>query len=234
MNIFDEVKNRLTMREVIENYGFEPDKAGFICCPFHAEDTPSCKIRESSFHCYGCDAKGGIIEFVMMLKGYDRPIDAAKELAMIANISIDADTWKPSKPMPPTAETVTANQMRKYLKSWQDSTFRTLREIRDELDGILATYTPGNEDQRFQAALATRTEIILILEELAAPTESELITIYETKGRDINEFIAKRRRALQSSRELKAGYSNSASKSADAGTGTSSRNKAEETAAANH
>ena len=43
------IKDRLTMCEVLLHYGYEPNRAKFICCPFHNEKTPSMKIYEKDF-----------------------------------------------------------------------------------------------------------------------------------------------------------------------------------------
>ena len=45
-NVVQTIKDRLTMCEVLERYGYEPNNRGFICCPFHLEKTPSMKIFE--------------------------------------------------------------------------------------------------------------------------------------------------------------------------------------------
>ena len=47
------IKDRLTMREVLLHYGYEPNRAKFICCPFHNERTPSMKIYEQEICMYG-------------------------------------------------------------------------------------------------------------------------------------------------------------------------------------
>ena len=61
------IKDRLTMREVFEQYGYTADRKGFICCPFHEEKTPSMRIYEKDYHCYGCQEHGDIITFVQKL-----------------------------------------------------------------------------------------------------------------------------------------------------------------------
>lgn len=61
------IKDRLTMREVLERYGYEPNKKRFICCPFHLEKTPSMKIFEKDYHCFGCGEHGDTITFVQKL-----------------------------------------------------------------------------------------------------------------------------------------------------------------------
>lgn len=67
MNIASEIRERLTMREVVEFYGFEVNRGGYINCPFHSENTPSLKIYPGNrgFHCFGCSAHGDVITFVM-------------------------------------------------------------------------------------------------------------------------------------------------------------------------
>ncbi len=58
------VKTRYTMPEILERLGIEKNRTGFICCPFHNEDTASCKIYEYSFYCFGCGVGGDVIDFI--------------------------------------------------------------------------------------------------------------------------------------------------------------------------
>ena len=52
-------------------YGFIPNRAGFIPCPFHTGDkTPSLKVYNEvgrGFHCHACGAGNSVIDFVMKL-----------------------------------------------------------------------------------------------------------------------------------------------------------------------
>ena len=66
-NVVQTIKDRLTMREVLERYGYEPNRVGFVCCPFHLEKTPSMKIFEKDYHCFGCGEHGDVITFVQKL-----------------------------------------------------------------------------------------------------------------------------------------------------------------------
>lgn len=70
MGLAEEIKDRLTMREVAEFYGFQVNRSGFIKCPLHSGDhTASLKIYDggSGWHCFGCGAGGSVIDFVMRL-----------------------------------------------------------------------------------------------------------------------------------------------------------------------
>lgn len=61
------IKERLTMREVLSRYGYNANNKGFMCCPFHSEKTPSMKVFEKDYHCFGCGEHGDIISFVQKL-----------------------------------------------------------------------------------------------------------------------------------------------------------------------
>lgn len=73
------IKDRLTMREVLLHYGYESNRANFICCPFHNEKTPSMKIYKQDYHCFGCNQHGDVISFVQKLFGLSFP-DTLKKI----------------------------------------------------------------------------------------------------------------------------------------------------------
>lgn len=54
----------IKLPEVFKFYGYEVNRSGFCCCPFHLEDSPSCKVNDYQFHCFGCDARGNAISFM--------------------------------------------------------------------------------------------------------------------------------------------------------------------------
>ena len=69
----DRIKAALDIEKVVSFYGYEPNRQGFLSCPFHSEKTASCKIypKSNSFYCFGCGAGGDIIDFVRLLYGLD-------------------------------------------------------------------------------------------------------------------------------------------------------------------
>ena len=50
----------------------QPLVDGKICCPFHADSTPSLHVYPDHFHCFGCDAHGDHIDWLMMVEGKSR------------------------------------------------------------------------------------------------------------------------------------------------------------------
>lgn len=71
MQYYEEIKARLTMPEVIQRYHTFPNRAHFVCCPFHIEKTPSMKISKDGYYCFGCGKHGNIFGFVMEMFNLD-------------------------------------------------------------------------------------------------------------------------------------------------------------------
>ena len=44
------------VKEAAEYYGLEVNRGNMVCCPFHADRTPSMKLNEDYFYCFGCEA----------------------------------------------------------------------------------------------------------------------------------------------------------------------------------
>lgn len=58
------------MADIVQRYGFQPNRAGFIHCPFHNGDRDaSLKIYTDSWRCFGCNAHGDQIDFAMHMDG---------------------------------------------------------------------------------------------------------------------------------------------------------------------
>jgi DNA primase len=82
---FAELKARAQFGPVLERYNVEFTRKGsdklVVRCPFHDDRTPSLKIEPyrgtPRFHCFGCKAKGDIIDFVKRIAGIRSPEAAA-------------------------------------------------------------------------------------------------------------------------------------------------------------
>ena len=71
MDYASEIKNRISMPEMMLHYGFDVDRAGFCCCPLHGEKTGSFKAYPGNrgFACFGCGSHGSVIDFVIQYFG---------------------------------------------------------------------------------------------------------------------------------------------------------------------
>lgn len=88
MNLFESVKAAVTVRQAVEHYGLEVKHGNMVCCPFHNDRTPSMKLNEDYFYCFGCGATGDMIDLVAGLFNMSS-YDAAKKLAY--DFGIDPD-----------------------------------------------------------------------------------------------------------------------------------------------
>lgn len=93
IDVFEETKARLTMQDVAQHYGFTPNRAGFIKCPFHAGDrTASMKIYPGrrGFHCFACNCGGSVIDFAARLFNLS-PLGAVRQLDRDFSLGLPID-----------------------------------------------------------------------------------------------------------------------------------------------
>lgn len=80
MSLYQKIKSALTVWQVGEMYGMEPDRHGMVCCPFHSDNHPSMKLNGSYYYCFGCGANGDAIDLTTKLFDLN-PRQAAEKLA---------------------------------------------------------------------------------------------------------------------------------------------------------
>lgn len=90
-NFIDELIQKSDILDVVSKY-VALKKSGstyFGLCPFHNEKTPSFSVspEKQLYHCFGCGAGGGIINFVMRAEGLDF-IDSVRYLADLYGMQV--------------------------------------------------------------------------------------------------------------------------------------------------
>ena len=88
MGLFTQIKMAVSVKEAAEYYGLGVNRGSMVCCPFHNDRTPSMKLNEDYFYCFGCGAHGDVIDLVARLFNLSS-YDAAKKLAY--DFGIDPD-----------------------------------------------------------------------------------------------------------------------------------------------
>lgn len=76
------VKESVRLSDVLALYHLQPNRAGFLHCPFHSGDrSPSLKVylQQNTWHCFGCGKSGTVIDFVMEMERCSF-LDALKKL----------------------------------------------------------------------------------------------------------------------------------------------------------
>ena len=102
MTMYENIKTAISVKQAAEHYGLKARRNGMACCPFHHDRHPSLKLNEDYFFCFGCGAKGDVIDLVARLfdlSGYE----AAQKLAADFGISTEPGqavraSYKPKRP----------------------------------------------------------------------------------------------------------------------------------------
>ena len=79
-SVFEVVKGAVPVRVAAEKYGLEVNFASMVRCPFHEDRTPSMKLYEDHYFCFGCRKHGDVIDLAAELFAIP-PYDAACKLA---------------------------------------------------------------------------------------------------------------------------------------------------------
>lgn len=90
---FKAVREAARFEQVLEHYGVEVEKKGseyVASCPFHEESKPSFRmnVEKQVFHCFGCGAKGNVLDFIAKKEGCSIK-DAALSLGGTLGIQVD-------------------------------------------------------------------------------------------------------------------------------------------------
>lgn len=89
---YDEVKQRVGMRQAAAFYGYPVDRQGRCLCPFHNDQRPSMKVypHDKGYYCFSCGSGGDVVRFVGQLYGISNE-QAALKLIEDFNIPIKTE-----------------------------------------------------------------------------------------------------------------------------------------------
>ena len=64
MNLFETVKASVSVPEAARAYGLTVTRHNMARCLFHDDRHPSLKLNPDFYYCFGCGAKGDVIDLV--------------------------------------------------------------------------------------------------------------------------------------------------------------------------
>ena len=133
-NVFETVKQSITIREAAERYGIEVGRNSMACCPFHDDKNPSMKLNKDYFYCFGCGATGDVIGLTARLYNLS-PKEAAEKLAQDFGLIYDSQA-------PPRRNYVRQKTEAQKFKESRDHAFRILADYFHLLRKWETNYTP--------------------------------------------------------------------------------------------
>ena len=171
-NVFETVKQSVTVREAAERYGIEVKRGGMACCPFHDDKNPSMKLNEEYFYCFGCGATGDVIDLTARLYNLS-PKEAAEKLAQDFGLIYDSQA-------PPRRRYVRQKTEAQKFQENRDHAFRVLADYFHLLRKWEAGYTPKTPEEpmhpRFLEAVQQKDYIGYLLDSFLedSPEEQKL------------------------------------------------------------
>ena len=158
MNIFETIKAAVPVRQAAEHYGLKVSRYGMACCPFHNDRHPSLKLNEDYFFCFGCGAKGDVINFVARLFDLSS-YEAAQKLA--SDFGLD--------PKPPTAAALPKPKHPCIRQFREDEMmcFRVLTDYLHLLEDWKVRYAPKTPDDALDDRFVEACQMLDYIEYLA-------------------------------------------------------------------
>ena len=195
MTIYETIKAAVPVRQAAEHYGVKVNRSGMACCPFHNDRHPSLKLNEDYFYCFGCGAKGDVIDFVAKLFDLSS-YEAAQGLAADFGISSQPGQFMaaPQKPKHPCIRQFREDEM---------LCFRVLTDYLHLLEDWKVRYAPQTPDDalddRFVEALQMHCHIEYMADVLTVGNLEERVAVVDELMKDgkiafLKEYTARKKK----------------------------------------
>lgn len=178
MTMYEKIKRAVSVPEAAKSYGLTVGKNGMAKCPFHEDHTPSLKLNEDYYYCFGCGECGDVIDFTANLFGISN-WSAAKKLDMDFGLG----AYEPSMEQPRT-DKAAAEKAISDLAVYRNNLMlciRTLASYEEVLWDWQTEYAPSSPeepiDDRFVEACQLLPVVCYLLDHLTVAPFEEQSTI---------------------------------------------------------
>ena len=203
MDIFNDVKSRVSAKTVSESYGLKIGRNGMACCPFHNDKHPSMKIDDRHYYCFGCGSHGDAIGYVAQMYGISQ-YDAAIRINEDFHLGIDLG-HNPSKEERISIQKRLANakkvaDIQNRFRKWR---LRTISELL-ECENLIEKSEKAIMNESPHVVFLTNGFVYMMhvksiigywLDILCMGTEDEAKEFFLTDGKEVNRIVANIRRA---------------------------------------
>ena len=193
MNIFQEMKERVTARQVAERYGLKVSRNGMTRCPFHNDKHPSMKI-DQNYYCFACGAKGDAVNYVAVLFGLSQ-FEAAKKINNDFSLGISIENTgirrkqnsgvREKEKIPTKEERIQFVQ--KKIGGWVKDAVNVLLRYLRWMEFWKEFYKPESMEAEwnplFVEALQNESKISYLVDMMMFGTDEEVLDFSRTDGR---------------------------------------------------
>ncbi|GBO50270.1 toprim domain-containing protein [Pectobacterium parmentieri] len=125
------LKAAVSLVEVVRGQGRKVVKRGkdfVVLCPFHQENTPSCVIspEKNLYHCFGCDAGGSVLDWVMQTESLSLPHAVDKLRGELGSVPA-------AEPLPPVTDIANEQERQALLHRVTEFYHHTLLNAPDAI-----------------------------------------------------------------------------------------------------
>ena len=174
MNLFQTIKAAVTVKQTAALYGLPVTPNGMVCCPFHEDHTPSMKLNDTYYYCFGCGATGDVIDLTARLFDLSS-LQAARKMAQDFGLG-------PDKP-PSSAVALSKSPTVSSDAQQEDVSYclRVLHDYRDLLTRWRTEFAPLSPeeslDDRFVEALHMLDVVDDLMDRLAFGPASQKVDV---------------------------------------------------------
>lgn len=194
MTIYETIKAAISVKQAAEHYGLKVNCNGMACCPFHNDRHPSLKLNEDYFFCFGCGAKGDVIDFVAKLFDLSS-YEAVQKLAV--DFGLD--------PKPPAAAALPKPKHPCIRQFREDEMlcFRVLTDYLHLLEDWKVRYAPKTPDEpyddRFVKACQMHCHIEYMADVLTVGDLEERVAVVDELMKEgkiafLRDYVARKRK----------------------------------------
>ena len=174
MNLFQTIKAAVTVKQAAALYNLPITTTGMTCCPFHEDHTPSMKLNDTYYYCFGCGATGDVIDLTARLFDLSS-LQAARKMAQDFGLGPDKPPSSAiALPKPPTAPSDAQQEEIFYC-------LRVLHDYRDLLTRWRTEFAPLSPeeslDDRFVEALHMLDVVDDLMDRLAFGPASQKVDV---------------------------------------------------------
>lgn len=194
MTIYESIKAAISVKQAAEHYGVKANRNSMACCPFHNDRHPSLKLNEDYFFCFGCGAKGDVIDLVARLFNLTS-LQAAQKLTSDFGLEPKSFTFtaivKPKHP---------------YIRQFREDEMLCVRVLTDYLQLLedwKVKYAPKTADEPYDDRFVEACQMYCYIEHLAdvltVGNLEERVTLVKMLMEDgkiefLQEYTAKRKK----------------------------------------
>ena len=173
MNLFQTIKAAATVKQATALYGLPITTTGMTRCPFHEDHTPSMKLNDAYYYCFGCGATGDVIDLTARLFDLSS-LQTARKLAQDFGLGPDK---------PPSGAVALPKPLATLSDAQQEDIaycLRVLHDYRDLLTRWQTEFAPRSPeeslDERFVEALHMLATVDDLIDRLAFGPASQKAT----------------------------------------------------------